>query len=125
GDVAGLQRNDVPADGASRRSAGSARHVRDIEYTTVLPERVNLSDQCFSEMASGDCMGRPILLRGARIQGGAAETGEYDCNYSGPALPVYVRDRHAAGCCAALQAYALKVLPSILGTRHKGNRRGD
>ncbi len=45
GDVDGVQRHDVPDDGARGRSAGAARHVRRAEHAAVLSVGRDLSDR--------------------------------------------------------------------------------
>ena len=49
-----IQRDDVPPDGARRRSPGPACPFRRIEHSAVLSQRSNLSHLRISEMAAGD-----------------------------------------------------------------------
>ena len=60
GDLAGLQHHDVPDDGAGRRSAGAARHVRHPEHAAVFPQRRHLSHQGVSRPG---CAASPMSIR--------------------------------------------------------------
>ena len=62
GDFTGLQRHDVPDDGASGRSAGSSCNVRRSKYTAVFPIGRGFSGLGFSKMATGNCCRGPVHL---------------------------------------------------------------
>ncbi len=85
-DLDRVQRDDVPHDGARRRSPGAARHVWSPEHAAVLSQRSDLSDHRISPMAEGDCGCRSFYLCSPRLQGSAAQGWRLDGDPHGPAV---------------------------------------
>ncbi len=97
--------DDVPADGAHRGSAGAPRNVRHSQYATLLPQRLGVSHSGISQVATGDCLGGSIHLRGGRFQMSTAEGNDALGGVARHVVPDTLRCHHAGDCHSTLQAH--------------------